>query len=183
MVWPGCNWGRKWTRLSPAQRVVVARSDNPAIGSRLRLMASASTSCSETPPGAITRNKTCLISRHLEVPIEEIAGRVISRQPMSVEQKIVHVIGENELFDLDAFFAATGDEVHGITEDDLALVVTVNEKHRRRPGVHRGHGRRIMRQPVQLRGDILSVPIVGGPVMNAMQVHACGERIGIAPQA
>src|SRR5713101_1705732 len=40
-----------------------------------------------------------------------------------------------------------------------------------------------MRELVEFRGDILSVPIVGGPVVYAMEVHAGREQIGIAAQA
>src|SRR6266853_2576564 len=40
-----------------------------------------------------------------------------------------------------------------------------------------------MRELVELRGDILSVPIVGGPVVHTMEVHAGREQIGIAAQA
>src|SRR5882757_11324754 len=40
-----------------------------------------------------------------------------------------------------------------------------------------------MREPVEFRGNILSVPIVGGPVVHAMKVHAGREKIGIAAQA
>src|SRR5229473_2853851 len=40
-----------------------------------------------------------------------------------------------------------------------------------------------MREFVEFRGDILSVPIVGGPVVHAMEVHAGREQIGIATQA
>src|SRR5439155_27132215 len=40
-----------------------------------------------------------------------------------------------------------------------------------------------MRQFVQLRRNILSVPVVGRPVMHTMESHTCREQIGIAPQA
>ena len=72
--------------------------------------------------------------------VEEIACRVIGRKPIPVQQKIVHVIGENELFDLDTFFAEPRHEVHCLREVDVAVVVAVNEKHGRFPGVDRGHG-------------------------------------------
>src|SRR5205809_6078325 len=36
MVWPGCNRGRKWTRLSPAQRVAAARSESEEHTSELQ---------------------------------------------------------------------------------------------------------------------------------------------------
>jgi len=55
------------------------------------------------------------------MPIEEIAGRVIRRQPISVQQKIVHVIGENELFDLHALLTESRNEVHRLREVDVAV--------------------------------------------------------------
>src|SRR5713226_8609217 len=40
-----------------------------------------------------------------------------------------------------------------------------------------------MRELVEFRGNILSVPIVGGLGVHAMEVHAGREQIGIAAQA
>src|SRR6266481_9691495 len=38
-----------------------------------------------------------------------------------------------------------------------------------------------MRQFVHLRRNILSVPVVGRPVMHTMEIHTCREQIGMAP--
>src|SRR5258708_5415245 len=65
--------------------------------------------------------------------VEEISCRVIGRKPIPVQQKIMHVIRENELFDLHAFFAQPRHEVHCLCEVDVAVVVAVNEKHGRFP--------------------------------------------------
>ncbi len=73
------------------------------------------------------------------MPVEEIAGRVIGRKPISVQQKIVHVIRENELLDLHALFAEPRHEVHRLREVDVAVVVTMDEEHGRFPGIHGGH--------------------------------------------
>src|SRR5712691_9821230 len=35
---------------------------------------------------------------------------------------------------------------------------------------------------VELRGDILSVPVIGWPVVHAMKVYTGRKQIGIAPQ-
>src|SRR5579864_5139751 len=40
-----------------------------------------------------------------------------------------------------------------------------------------------MRQLGRLRGDILAVPIVRGPIVDAMEIHSSRENIGIARQA
>src|SRR6267378_4145435 len=50
MVWAGSNLGRSWTRLSPAQRAVAARSNNAAILCSLRLMALPLRKSPETAP-------------------------------------------------------------------------------------------------------------------------------------
>ena len=71
--------------------------------------------------------------------VEEIASRVISHKPIPVQQKIVRVIGKNELFDLDALCTESRHEVHRLREVDVAVVVTVNKKHGRFPSVHGGH--------------------------------------------
>jgi len=68
--------------------------------------------------------------------VKEIAGGAIRREPIPVQEKIVNVIGENELFKLDAFFAEAGYEVDGLREVDVAVVVSVDEKDGRLPGVH-----------------------------------------------
>ena len=115
------------------------------------------------------------------MPIEKVAGRVIGRQPMPVQQKIVHIIGENELLDLDAFFAEASDEVHRLREINVAVVVAMNKKYRRLPGVDGSHGRGITGQLVQIRRDVLSFPVVSRPVVYAVQVHARREQIGVAP--
>ncbi len=71
--------------------------------------------------------------------VEEVACRVIGCKPIPVQQKIVNVIRENELFDFHAFFAEPGHEVHSLREVNVAVVVTVNEEHGRFPGIHGGH--------------------------------------------
>src|SRR4029077_19511447 len=40
-----------------------------------------------------------------------------------------------------------------------------------------------MRQLSQLRRNIFAVPIVGGPIVDAMEVHASCKNIGVARQA
>ena len=72
--------------------------------------------------------------------VEDIACRVIGRKPIPVQQKIVHVIRENELFNLDALCAEQRHEVHRLREVDVTVVVPMNEEHGRFPGVHRSHG-------------------------------------------
>ena len=74
----------------------------------------------------------------MEVAIEEVAGSVVRPQPAPVQEKIVDFIGEDELFDLDAVFAKACDKVDGLREIDVAVIVAMDEKHGRLPGVHGG---------------------------------------------
>src|SRR6266513_5331102 len=165
-------------RLSPAQRVAVARISNPAIPCILVLMASA-----VAPRAFGPETNGFSISGGLEMPIEEIAGRVIRRQPIFVQQKIVHVIRKNELLDLYALLAEARHQIYCLREIHIAVVIPVNEEDRRLPRIHRSYRRRIMRQLAQLRRNILSVPVIRRPVVYTMEVHTCREQIGIAPQA
>src|SRR5437870_4054232 len=89
-----------------------------------------------------TATQENLSSGSLETTVEEIARCVISGQPIFVQQKIVNVVGKNELFDLDAFLAEARDEIDGLGEINVAVVVAVNEQDGRLPGIHSGHRRR-----------------------------------------
>src|SRR5260221_11849247 len=104
-----------------------------------------------------------LLPGRLEMAVEEIAGGVIRREPISVQQEIVHVVRENELLDLHALFAEAGNKIDGLREVDIAIVVTVDEQGGRLPGVHCGDRRRIMRELVELGGGIFSIPCYGWP--------------------
>lgn len=47
-----------------------------------------------------------------------------------MEQKVVNFVGENELFDVHAARPQAGDQVHGLREIHVAIVVAMNEKDR-----------------------------------------------------
>src|SRR5260370_15836534 len=113
--------------------------------------------------------------------VEEIARRMVGRKPILVQQKIVYVIGENQLFDLDALLAEACDEIHRLGEVDVAVVVPVNEQDRRLPGVHGGYPRRFIREFVFFSGGIFFVPIFGLAIVLSVLMHASGKDIGIAP--
>src|SRR5690349_2351286 len=61
--------------------------------------------------------------RAAEFAIKEIAGRVIRAKPGAVQQKIVDLIGKNELFDVHAARAKARDEIDRLREVDVAVVV------------------------------------------------------------
>src|SRR5712692_9032825 len=124
MIWPHCNLGRRWTRLSPAPRVAAASRNTPARRCSLRFIAGAAASqvIGDRSKCAHLNPREALSSRSLEVAVEEITRRVIGRQPILVQQKIVHVIRENQLFDLNALLAEPSDEIHRLGEIDVAVV-------------------------------------------------------------
>ena len=100
-----------------------------------------------------------------------------------MQKKIVDVVGKDELLDLDAFFAKASREVYGLREIDVAVVVAVNKQDGRLPGTHRCDGRGIVGQFRELGRDIFSVPVVGGPIVDAVKIDAGGEEVGVASQA
>ena len=108
---------------------------------------------------------------------------MIGSQPVAVQKEIVNLVGEDELFDFDALFAKARGEVHGLREIDVAIVVAVDEKDRRLPGVHRGDRRRVVSQFGKFGGDVFSVPVVGGPIVHAVKIDASGEEIRVASEA
>src|SRR5260370_15422386 len=117
-----------------------------------------------------------------EATVEEIAGGAIVGELIAVEEKIVHVVGKDELLDGYTASAQAGDEVDRLGEVDAAVVIAVDEKDRRFPGVDRSDRRRLVSELGQLRWNIFAIPIVGGPVVNAVEVHAGSENIGVARQ-
>src|SRR6476660_2375168 len=83
----------------------------------------------------------------LQFAVEEIGCGPVSREPIAIEQEVVDFVREDELLDLDvAFCAEAGDQVDGLREVYVAVVVAVNEQNRRLPGVDGSDGRRIVRE-------------------------------------
>src|SRR5205814_44319 len=91
---------------------------------------------------------------------------------------------ENELFDIDvAFGSKAGDEVDGLRKVNVAIVVAVNEEHRGPPRVDSGDWRGLVSELGELGRNIFAIPVVGGPVMNAVEVDASGEDVRVAAEA
>src|SRR5579864_928066 len=112
-----------------------------------------------------------------QMAVEEIGGSAIAGKPVAIQQEIVNVVGENKLLDGDAAGAQPGDEVDGLREVDVTVVVAVDEKHWRLPGVHRSDRGRFVGQLGQLCRNVLAVPVVGGPVVDAVEINASRENI------
>src|SRR5437764_5748173 len=115
--------------------------------------------------------------------IEEIGSSVISRQPVAVQQKVVNVVGKNELFDGDAAGAQAGGEIDGLREIDVAIVIAMNEKHGRFPGFHGSYRGRFVGEFGELGRNVLAIPVVGGPIVHAVEIDPCCKNIGVAAKA
>ena len=76
--------------------------------------------------------------------VKKIAGRMVSSQPIAVQKKSVHVVGKNQLFDFHVFRPQPRHQIDGLREVHIAIVVAVNEEHRRTPGIYVGDRRRAM---------------------------------------
>src|SRR5580704_8832097 len=96
-----------------------------------------------------------------------------------MEEKIVDLVGEDELLDGDAACTEAGHQIDGLREVDVAVVVAMDEENRRFPGVDRADWRGIVGQFGEFGRDVFAVPIVGGPIVDAVEVHTCGEDVGV----
>jgi hypothetical protein len=50
-----------------------------------------------------------------------------------VEEQVVHLVGEDELLDLDPLLAESPDQAHGLAEGNVPVVVAMDEKDGRAP--------------------------------------------------
>src|SRR5260221_13119314 len=111
----------------------------------------------------------------VESAVEEIGGGVIGGKPVFVQKEVVDFVREDKLFDFDVAGAETRDEVDGLREVNVAVIVAVNEEHGRFPSVDGSDGRRVVREFRQFGWNVFAVPVVGGPVVDAVHVDARGE--------
>ena len=100
-----------------------------------------------------------------------------------MQQKIVDLVRKNELFDVHIAFAKARDEVHGLREIHITIIVAMNKEHRRFPGVNGVDGRRVVGELGELRRNIFSVPIVSRPIVHAVEIDTGGEEVRIAREA
>src|ERR1700738_3512868 len=118
-----------------------------------------------------------------EMAVKEVAGGTITCEPIAMQQKIVHVIWENELLDDYAASAQAGDKINRLREVDVAIVIAVDEKHRRLPRFNGGDRGRLVSELGQLLRNVFAIPIIRGPIVNAVEVYPGGEDIRIAREA
>src|SRR6266436_4910536 len=119
----------------------------------------------------------------VESAVEEIGGGVIGGQPVFVQKEVVDFVREDKLFDFDVVGAEASDEIDGLREVNVAIVVAMNEEHGRFPSVDGSDGRRVVRELRYCGWYVFAVPVVGGPVVDAVHVGSGSKEIGIAAEA
>jgi hypothetical protein len=64
----------------------------------------------------------------MQVPPQKIRGGVVGGEPVGVGQKIVDLVGKNELIEFHALFAEGVHERDGFAEGHVAVIVAVNQQ-------------------------------------------------------
>src|SRR5262245_10786101 len=129
------------------------------------------------------RGRSC--PRALEVFVEKLRRRVVNLQPVTVQQEVMNLVGEDDHFVRDFQLAQPPRQIHSLREGHVAVVVTVNQQHRRAPFFDRADGRRF-------KGDLDRVAVAvfdpvrarnsQRPIVTAVQVNPGGEEVGVAGQ-
>ena len=83
----------------------------------------------EGPAGSVLRDGS-------QLSIKEIRCRSVNPQPILVAQKVMHIVREDQLFKFDASLAKLSHKFDRLTELNVSIIVTVDQKHRRFPFVH-----------------------------------------------
>src|SRR5581483_6348858 len=69
----------------------------------------------------------------LQLAVEEVGGGVISAQPVFMAQEVMNVVGKDQLLELDVALAQAAHQLDRLIESDIAVIVAVNQQHRRFP--------------------------------------------------
>src|ERR1700674_1114444 len=74
----------------------------------------------------------------LQLPGKEILRRAVRPNPALPHEERVNLIGEDEFLYVHFLAAQTLQKIHCLREIDIAIIVPLNEQHRRSPGRNRG---------------------------------------------
>src|SRR5438105_14778613 len=105
---------------------------------------------------------------------------MVGREPVAVEEEVVHLIGEDELLELDVLLAQTPREVNHLAEGDVAVVVALYEEDGRAPLRDGADGRRFERDLLRVAVAVVNPRSAGDalrPVVHAVEVNARGEEV------
>ena len=89
-----------------------------------------------------------------------------------MQQKIVNFVRKNKLFDMYSAFTQSRNKVHRLRKINIAIIIPVDEQHRRLPALHRTNRRRFVGKFGQLGKNIFAIPIVSLPIVHAVHIHA-----------
>src|SRR6266567_4328189 len=70
----------------------------------------------------------------LQLPPQEIDARLVRSHPRAVTQEAVNLVRDDELLEVHALLSQRAHQLHGLSEIHVAVVVSVDQKHRRFPG-------------------------------------------------
>src|SRR5216683_3051722 len=90
-----------------------------------------------------------------QLPSEELRRRVVGREPVRVGQKIMDLVRENELLEGYALAPQGLGELDRLAELHVAVVVAVDQQHRRAPILH-------IRDRRGFEGELRSVRLLRG---------------------
>lgn len=76
-----------------------------------------------------------------ELPRKEIVRGRVCREPIAMQKKVVHLIWKDQLLDFYALFSQIFRELYRLTERDVAIIIALNEQHRRPPRILVRHRR------------------------------------------
>src|SRR5690242_2111580 len=82
---------------------------------------------------------TCAL--RFQFAIEKIGAGFICLHPVLMQQEVMNFVGENELLEMDPLLAQRPRKFYRLREIHIAVVVAVNQQHRRLPFLDRSDGR------------------------------------------
>ena len=127
-------------------------------------------------------------------PFEKLRRCRKRAPPVRPQQRIVHVVGQHQLLDRNAFLEKPAFEIDRLLEVDRSIVVAVDEEHRRLPRRHGRHRRRLERHLERLAqiglGDAVADDRASElgrinrrcAVVHAMNVDAGRKHVRISPE-
>src|SRR5512138_1600186 len=115
-----------------------------------------------------------------ELLLEKVLGCRISADPVPPKQKIVDFIGENKFLDMNVLGPQALQQIHSLRKRHVAVVVAVNEKNRRTPGLDRRIGRGFesgLQRSLQIGSVFWKLLEETRPVVNAVQIDPGREDV------
>src|SRR5258708_4855216 len=122
--------------------------------------------------------------------LEPCRGRGIYRDEVGMSHHVMRIVRKDNFLQGYTFSLEPPRETDGLAEAHVAVVVTVNQQHRRAPRLHRRDGRG---RPGDVEGvlkiRLLFVPrreqtrrTLRGQIVHTVNVHAAREEIGVTSQ-